>query len=70
MISLGLIIIFHLLLMPLSERRSDNPAPKPPDGFFNREAANRGKEVINGKATCARCHVLPFRRAQLAFTPS
>jgi hypothetical protein len=36
------------------------PAPTPPKGFFNKEAAARGKEVFNGKATCARCHVPPL----------
>lgn len=36
------------------------PAPAPPKGSFNKEAAARGKEVFNGKAACARCHVPPL----------
>ena len=36
------------------------PAPTPPKGFFNKEAASRGKDVFNGKGTCARCHVPPL----------
>ena len=36
------------------------PAPKPPKDFFNKEAASRGKEVFEGKAKCATCHVPPL----------
>jgi len=36
------------------------PAPTPPKGFFNKDAANRGKDVFNGKAMCANCHVPPL----------
>ena len=36
------------------------PAPKPPDGSFDRAAANRGEAIFNGKATCAQCHVPPL----------
>jgi hypothetical protein len=36
------------------------PAPEPPKGSFNKEAATRGKEVFNGKGTCMRCHVPPL----------
>ncbi|MGH0037965.1 MAG: c-type cytochrome [Myxococcota bacterium] len=32
-------------------------APKPPRGSFDREAAARGKEVFEGRAQCAGCHV-------------
>ncbi|MGI6679200.1 MAG: hypothetical protein ACOX2Q_09150 [Dehalobacterium sp.] len=35
-------------------------APKPPEGSFNQEAAHRGEELFNGKATCSRCHVPPL----------
>jgi hypothetical protein len=35
-------------------------APKPPHGSFDRCAAERGKALFNGKATCARCHVPPL----------
>jgi hypothetical protein len=36
------------------------PAPKPPKGSFNEEAAKRGEGVFNGKAKCATCHVPPL----------
>jgi hypothetical protein len=36
------------------------PAPKPPKGSFDEEAANRGKMIFNGKAQCATCHVPPL----------
>lgn len=36
------------------------PAPAPPSGYFDAEAAKRGKAVFEGKATCARCHVPPL----------
>lgn len=36
------------------------PAPRPPDGSFDVEAASRGQAVFNGKAQCAACHVPPL----------
>jgi hypothetical protein len=36
------------------------PAPQPPDGSFNRIAAERGRTVFNSTAGCARCHVPPL----------
>jgi hypothetical protein len=36
------------------------PAPKPADGNFDKEAAERGKEIFNGKGKCAGCHVPPL----------
>jgi hypothetical protein len=36
------------------------PAPAPPEGSFNTEAARRGEEVFNSKARCATCHVPPI----------
>lgn len=36
------------------------PAPKPPEGSFDRAAATRGEAIFNGKATCAQCHVPPL----------
>jgi hypothetical protein len=36
------------------------PAPKPPKGSFNAEAADRGKVLFAGKAKCASCHVPPL----------
>ena len=36
------------------------PAPKAPDSIYNKEAAQRGILVFNGKAKCASCHVPPL----------
>jgi cytochrome c peroxidase len=36
------------------------PAPKPPAGSFDEAAARRGKDLFNGEAKCARCHVPPL----------
>lgn len=36
------------------------PAPKPPEGSFDKEAAQRGMMVFNNKAKCATCHVPPL----------
>ncbi len=36
------------------------PAPKPPEGSFNKEAAVRGERLFAGKAMCASCHVPPL----------
>src|SRR6266540_1701527 len=35
------------------------PAPKAPEGSYNKEAAERGKLIFTGKAKCATCHVPP-----------
>jgi hypothetical protein len=35
-------------------------APRPPVGSFDARAAESGKEVFNGRAGCARCHVTPL----------
>lgn len=35
-------------------------SPIPPAGSFNKDAADRGKTVFNGKAKCATCHVPPL----------
>lgn len=35
------------------------PAPRPPRGSFDRDAAARGDELFSGKAKCASCHVEP-----------
>lgn len=35
------------------------PAPKPPAGSFDQNAAQRGKQVFDTKAKCATCHVPP-----------
>ncbi|HSB08889.1 MAG TPA: hypothetical protein VLM38_05220 [Blastocatellia bacterium] len=36
------------------------PAPIPPDGSFNKEAAARGESIFNGNAKCSTCHVPPL----------
>jgi len=36
------------------------PAPKPPAGSFDEDAALRGKSLFEGKAKCATCHVPPL----------
>jgi hypothetical protein len=36
------------------------PAPNPPPGSFQRDAAARGKEIFDVKARCATCHVPPL----------
>lgn len=36
------------------------PAPKPPTGSFDKDAAARGKGIFDGKAKCAACHVPPL----------
>lgn len=36
------------------------PAPKPPKGSYDDEAALRGADVFNGKAKCATCHQPPL----------
>jgi hypothetical protein len=35
------------------------PAPKPPEGSYDRHAALRGKQVFDTRAKCASCHVAP-----------
>jgi hypothetical protein len=35
------------------------PAPTPPKGSFDKNAAARGKELFSGKARCSTCHVPP-----------
>jgi CxxC motif-containing protein (DUF1111 family) len=36
------------------------PAPKPPAGSFDSDAAARGKGLFEGQAKCATCHVPPL----------
>jgi hypothetical protein len=36
------------------------PAPKPPAGSFDADAAERGDGLFNGKAQCSRCHIEPL----------
>lgn len=36
------------------------PAPTPPEGSFNKDAAERGDALFGGKAKCSTCHVEPI----------
>jgi mono/diheme cytochrome c family protein len=36
------------------------PAPTPPEGSFDKEAAAQGQAIFNGKARCSVCHVPPL----------
>jgi hypothetical protein len=36
------------------------PAPTPPEGSFDTQAAHRGETLFNGRAGCAGCHVPPL----------
>ncbi len=36
------------------------PAPPPPEGSFDADAAKRGKALFNGSAKCATCHTPPL----------
>jgi cytochrome c peroxidase len=36
------------------------PAPRPPEGSFDRAAAERGATLFAGQARCAECHVPPL----------
>jgi hypothetical protein len=36
------------------------PAPRPPAGSFDAAAAERGRQLFEGKARCASCHVPPL----------
>jgi hypothetical protein len=36
------------------------PAPTPPKGSFDKEAAKRGETVFNGSGKCSSCHVPPL----------
>jgi hypothetical protein len=47
-------------LAPLHFYQLAIPAPTPPEGSFNKEAALRGQAVFNSKAKCATCHVPPI----------
>jgi cytochrome c5 len=47
-------------LAPLHLYQLSLQAPKPPRGSFDAEAAERGDELFEGKAGCARCHVEPL----------
>ena len=47
-------------LAPLHFYQLAIPAPTPPEGSFDKEAAARGQAIFNGKARCSTCHVPPI----------
>jgi hypothetical protein len=47
-------------LGPLHDYQLAIPAPRPPEGSFDKEAAKRGDELFGGKAKCSSCHVEPM----------
>src|SRR5262249_40549029 len=47
-------------LAPLHFYQLAIPAPAPPAGSFDADAARRGEAVFDGKAQCAGCHVPPL----------
>jgi hypothetical protein len=47
-------------LAPLHLYQLSLPAPRPPSGSFDAEAAARGAMVFSGEAMCSTCHVPPL----------
>jgi len=47
-------------LPALQEYQLSLPAPPPPDGTFDPEAASRGKEIFSGAGKCSSCHSGPL----------
>jgi len=47
-------------LAALHDYQLSIPAPAPPVGSFDPQAAARGKAVFGGKGQCASCHVPPL----------
>ena len=47
-------------LAPLHLYQLAIPAPTPPEGSFDKDAAVRGQAIFNGKAQCSTCHVPPL----------
>ena len=47
-------------LPALLEYQLSLQAPPPPDKSFDKEAAQRGKDVFNGPGRCATCHIPPL----------
>ena len=47
-------------LAPLQFYQLSIPAPAPPNGSFDRGAADRGQALFNGTARCSTCHVAPL----------
>ena len=47
-------------LAGLHEYQLSLPAPRAPEGSFDKAAAKRGKAVFEGVAKCAQCHIAPL----------
>jgi len=47
-------------LAPLQFYQLSIPAPKPPEGSFNKDFASTGESLFNSKAKCITCHVPPL----------
>jgi hypothetical protein len=47
-------------LAPLHIYQLAIPAPTPPEGSFDKDAASRGQAIFNNKAKCSTCHVPPI----------
>lgn len=47
-------------LAALQQYQLSLAAPEPPEESFEQAAANRGRDLFFGKATCGRCHVDPL----------
>jgi hypothetical protein len=47
-------------LAPLHFYQLAIPAPRPPEGSFDRAAAMRGEQLFTGQAQCGTCHVPPL----------
>jgi hypothetical protein len=47
-------------LAPLHFYQLAIPAPRPPEGSFEKAAAMRGGKLFSGKAQCGKCHVPPL----------
>jgi hypothetical protein len=47
-------------LGPLHAYQLSLAAPRPPNGYFNPAAAERGAKIFNGKGRCASCHLPPL----------
>lgn len=47
-------------LAPLHIYQLAIPAPTPPEGSFDKDAASRGQATFNNKAKCSTCHVPPI----------
>ncbi|MDQ3022304.1 MAG: hypothetical protein M3R36_17300 [Bacteroidota bacterium] len=47
-------------MAPLQFYQLSIPAPRPPEGSFNKNLASQGESLFNNKAKCISCHVPPL----------